>query len=327
MPYESQRSERCLHDPADQGEDLELRTPDGVLLRATLREPELAATSDAPVPTVVFAHAMFARRSEWERPRGRGLAKRFADRGYRTISFDFRAHGDSAKGPSEHDYDAFVRHDLPTVVACAKDRGGLVIVAGHSLGGHVALASQGSGYLHADALVVAGSNVWHRAFEPSTARFLLLAATTHAIGSIARNLGKFPARALRLGSDDAQPGALSVFVRTTRDGAWRSDDGRDDYFAALTKVDVPVAALLSEGDLVCRPVAGSRFVARTRGPKKVLVVSRGEKGGAPPDHMGLVTTEKCHAAWDETITWAHASARERFGETVRESGEPMRPRM
>ncbi len=308
MPYGSRghdSSDDLSRDAEDEVFDLELRATDGTLLRGTLREPD----GRAPRATIVFAHAMFARRSEWEKPRGFGLAARFAKLGYRTISFDFRAHGDSASGPAKDGgdaYDAFVRHDLPAVVACAKDRGGLVIVVGHSLGGHVALASQGLGALGADALVVAGANVWHRPFEPSRATFLAQSLAARAMGALVRGAGRFPARALRLGSDDASPGALSVFLRTANGGVWRSDDGRDDYFAALTRVDVPVCAILSTGDtFICRPTSGERFLARTRGKKKVILVTRADDGGAPPDHMGLVTTEACRRAWDTAIAWAH----------------------
>lgn len=283
--------------------DLELRCPDGTGLRATVREPL------HPRATLVFAHAMFARRSAWERPRGHGLAARYAARGYRTITFDFRGHGESEAGPTEARYDAFVREDLPTVVACAKDRGGPVVVIGHSLGGHVALASQGTGRLRADALVVAGANVWHDPFETSRARFGVHLATAHALSLVTRTLGGFPARKLSIGSDDAPRGALSPFLRTAIDGAWRSDDGADDYFAALTRVDAPVCAILSRGDrFVCRPTAGERFVARTRGPRAVHVVERADDGTAAPDHMGIVTSAACRSTWDTAIAWALATA-------------------
>jgi len=283
--------------------DLELRCADGTKLRATVREPA------EPRATLVLAHAMFARRSAWERPRGAGLAARYAARGFRTIAFDFRAHGESERGEDPHLYDAFVRHDLPTVVACARDRGGKVIVVGHSLGGHVALASQGTGRLGADALVVAGANVWHEPFEPSRARFLSLRGAARAVDLVVAAAGRFPARALKMGSDDAPPGALSVFLRAARTGKWTSDDGDDDYLAALTKVDAPVCALLSRGDhFICRPTCGARFVARTRGPREVIVVERGDAGEPAPDHMGLVTGASCRSAWDAAIAWAERTA-------------------
>lgn len=285
---------------SDDGEELELRTSDGVALRATLREP-----AAEPRGTLVLAHAAFARRTEWERPKGSGLAGLFVRRGYRTIALDFRGHGDSgAAGPGGDGYDAYVRHDLPTVVACARDRGGPVVVVGHSLGGHVALASQGLGLLGADAIVAVAANVWHPTFEPSLLRLVAKRATATTMTALTGLVGRFPARALGIGSDDSRPSAIAAFLRTPVDGSWRSDDGRDDYLAALTRVDVPVCAVLSDGDrLACLPESGQRFVARTRGPRKVFVVHRAEGGGPPPDHMGLVTSRACRGVFASALTW------------------------
>lgn len=314
------RTENRVHDEA---EELELRTSDGVSLRATLREPAQSAWPE-PRGTMVLAHAAFARRVEWERPRGDGLAARLARRGYRTLAFDFRGHGDSTpEGPGGDGYDAFVRHDLPTVVACAKDRGGRVVVVGHSLGGHVALASQGLGLLGADGVLAVATNVWHPAFEPSLGRQGVKRAVATLMTGLTWGFGGFPARALRVGSDDARPSAVGAFLRTALDGSWRSDDGRDDYLAALTRVDIPVCALLSEGDrIACLPESGARFLARTRGPKASFVARASGRGPAP-DHMGLVTAhhaEPCRAEWERALAWL-----ERQLESAPAAGGPAAP--
>jgi predicted alpha/beta hydrolase len=171
-----------------------------------VREPE-----GRLVGVAVLAHAMFARRTEFERPAGSGLAPFLANRGWRTIAFDFRGHGDS--GPSAADggswsYDDLVLGDLPAVVLCARDRAKRVPVAvvGHSLGGHVALASQGIGRIGADAIVAIASNVWMRSLEPSRMRWALKRAMLEAIEGVCARRGYFPARALRLGSDDEASG-------------------------------------------------------------------------------------------------------------------------
>ncbi len=296
--------------PAISTFDLELRTEDGVTLRGTVREPEGPSGVRA---TLVLAHAAFARRSAWEKPRGKGLAERYATLGYRTISFDFRGHGESERGASASAYDAFVRWDLPSVVACARDRGQKVVVIGHSLGGHVALASQGIGKLGADALVVAGATVWHPAFEPSFVRSVALTGAAGVVDTISRYTGKFPARALGMGSDDADQGSLTPFLRAARGLGYGSDDGHDDYLAALSRVKVPVAGLVSRGDGICSPEQGARFVRRTSGPTKVIVLGRGPRGEAPPSHMELVTSEACHAAWDAALAWVIGEEGRRAG--------------
>ncbi|MEO6420812.1 MAG: alpha/beta fold hydrolase, partial [Polyangiaceae bacterium] len=135
-------------------ESIEVHTEDGHALRAYVREPSAKC-----IGVAVLAHAMFARSSQFERPHGRGLARFLAEQGWRTVAFDFRGHGDS--GPSASSggrwtYDDLVRRDLPCVVDCARarqKRGEKVVVIGHSLGGHVAMAAQGLGILDADAVV------------------------------------------------------------------------------------------------------------------------------------------------------------------------------
>lgn len=296
--------------PAFSTFDLELRTEDRVTLRGTVREPEGPGGARA---TLVLAHAAFARRSAWEKPRGKGLAERYATLGYRTISFDFRGHGESERGASPSAYDAFVRWDLPCVVACARDRGQKVVVVGHSLGGHVALASQGIGKLGADALVVAGATVWHPAFEPSLVRSVALTSAAGIVDTISRLAGKFPARSLRMGSDDADHGSLTPFLRAARGAGYGSDDGHDDYLAALSRVKVPVAAIVSLGDGICAPEQGARFVRRTAGPTNVVVLGRGPRGEAAPSHMELVTAEACHGAWDTALAWVMDEAQRRAG--------------
>src|SRR4051812_17213988 len=97
--------------PGDGSEEIEIHTSDGRALRATVREPRMRVRG-----VVVLAHAMMARRIEFERPRGKGLARFLAEHGWRTIAFDFRGHGDSGPGAAEGatwTYDDLVDRDLP----------------------------------------------------------------------------------------------------------------------------------------------------------------------------------------------------------------------
>ena len=77
----------------------------------------------------------------------------------------------------------------------------------------------------------------------------------------ARRVGRFPARALRLGSDDETLACCEDFERVARTGRWTSRDGRTDYLAALANVRVPVLQVVSDA----RPVrvrAGVRRALR-----------------------------------------------------------------
>jgi predicted alpha/beta hydrolase len=291
-------------------EPIEIHAADGHVLRGDVREPK-----GKPVGVAVLAHAMFARRSEFERPAGRGLARFLAERGWRTVAFDFRGHGDSGPGAASGgswSYDDLVLDDLPSVVACARARARRlpVVVVGHSLGGHVALAGQGIGRLGADAIVAVASNVWLPSLEPSRARWLLKRAVFTTILAMTDRRGFFPARALRLGSDDEARAYFAAFRRFATTDTWASDDGRHDYLASLRDVRVPVFSLTSEGDrLNCHPDCAERFVLRCSGPVELDRVRRSDDGGPPPGHMDLVTSDRVTSARRRMEAWMRAAAR------------------
>jgi predicted alpha/beta hydrolase len=296
----TRKKSRASAAPAASSEEVEIHTHDGVALRAVSIDPPPGA---ALLGTCVLAHAMFARKSSFGRADRPGLATSIAARGYRTIAFDFRGHGESVLAPSAQawGYDDLVRQDLPAVVACARARGeGLpLIVIGHSLGGHVALAAQGIGLLDADAIVGLGANVWLPALEPSLVRRAAKRATARATLATLALLrgGRLPARRLRLGSDDASARYMHDLLGVVRARSWKSADGRDDYLASLAHVKVPVANVLGARDwLMCTPRAGEAFVRHCRGPVEVF--------HAPGGHADLVTDAACQEATLRALAWA-----------------------
>jgi predicted alpha/beta hydrolase len=286
-------------------ETIEVRTADGQTLFADVREP----AEDKIVGVAVLAHAMFARRTEFERPAGNGLAELISEAGYVTIAFDFRGHGDSApfaKDGADWSYDDLVRSDLPAVASCAKGRfpGVPLMVVGHSLGGHVALASQATGALGADALVLVAANVWMRQLEPSLRLWLAKRAVSESLVLLCRRSGYFPARRLRLGSDDEAARYMASLARTAREGRWTSDDGQVDYGALARDIKIPVVTITSEADrLMCSPDCGERMVAPLLGPKRNERVNRSDDGSGPPGHMGLVTSGQVRDVYRRVLSW------------------------
>lgn len=280
---------QTTHVPAMDAEPLEIRTSDGVTLAATVHEP-----AREPRGTVVMAHAMFARQSAF-----RWLAPMFRERGWRAITFDFRGHG---KSPcARYGYDDFVLHDLPAVVDCARARDGgkPVVLLGHSLGGHTALAAQGLGLISLDAIVLVAANVWLRDFEPNGAIWAAKRAMLEAFVRTARRVGKFPARALRMGSDDESLEYVEDLARFGLNGRWVSRDGSRNYLSALTEVRIPLYSIASDGDrLNARPVCVERMLSRCRAPLHVDRVSKSDDGTKPPGHGALLVSERARSAYD-----------------------------
>ena len=288
--------------PRSSFEELEIHTSDGAVLRALVDDPPEGTELRG---TLVLAHAMFARKSSFGRRDRPGLSSALGARGFRTVAFDFRGHGDS-KPPrtGEWGYDDLVRQDLPAVVDCARARAEdkPVVVLGHSLGGHVTLAAQGTARIAADAIVAVGASVWLRELERSRLRWAAKSAIARMTLAITARTGGVPAARLRIGSDDAPAAYLRDLLRVVTDREWKSRDGSDDYLASLALVRAPVAAVLGELDLLtCPPSSGEAFARRCRGPVAFF--------RAPVGHMDLVTNARGRPAVLDAVEWAFAQAR------------------
>lgn len=278
-------------------EELEVHTSDGAVLRAIVDDPP---DGTALQGTLVLAHAMFARKSSFGRRARPGLSGALATAGFRTVAFDFRGHGDSSppKSAREWGYDDLVRFDLPAVVDCARARGEAkpVVVVGHSLGGHVALAAQGTGRMMADAIVAIGANVWLRDLERSRLRWAAKNVIARTMGTVATYTHGIPARRLRIGSDDASERYVDDLLRSIHADEWKSADGQDDYQRALSRVIVPVAAVLGDRDrILCHPASGEAFARRCAGPVECF--------RAPVGHMELVTSADAWFATKDAVEW------------------------
>jgi predicted alpha/beta hydrolase len=285
-------------------ETIDIRTGDAWSLRADVHQP-----AGPVVGVAVLAHAAMARRSSFCRPAGLALLPWLVERGWRVVAFDFRGHGDSeprAAQGARWRYDDLVAHDVPAVFSYARAHAapGLPVVAlGHSLGGHVVLAAQGTERVAFDAIVAVAANVWTRDLEPSATRWMVKRASLATAVAVSRRAGRFPARALRMGSDDESLAFFEDLERFSRSG-WRSRDGREDYMASLGRVRCRVLQLVSDGDrLLCVPECGERFLARCGGDRRMERIAHDDDGDKPPTHMGIVTSGRVSSAWRRVEEW------------------------
>ncbi len=286
-------------EPRSSFDEIEIHASDGAILRAIVDDPPEGIPLRA---TLVLSHATFARKTSFGRRDRPGLSRALVASGFRTIAFDFRGHGDSS-APVEWGYDDLVRVDLPAVVESARARSGApVVIVGHSLGGHVALAAQGTGRIDADAIVAIATNVWLPDLDRSLLRRVAKTGVARAMLAVADRIGSIPARRLRIGSDDASARYTHDLLRVVTDGVWGSSDGDEDYFDALRNVKVPVAAVLGDRDrITCHPSVGEAFARRCTGPVQVF--------RAPVGHMELVASETARRAVVDAIEWALSQMR------------------
>ena len=256
------------------------------ILHVPLRDGQLLVgeclVPPRPKLCAIVSHAMMVNR----RTVTRALAPALVGRGCATLAFDQRGHAES--GPRTHEgarfgYDDLVE-DVGAMIDAAQEHFPELPIAlvGHSLFGHVALAHlarQGSAKVR--AVVLLGCSV------PSRARPLRIPiALWHALS---RLNGRFPARTLRVGSDDEPLSYIEDFVRWSRTRDWSSRDGFS-YQSALARIDIPVLAIAGQRDyFLTPPLEAARLVASI--PRHELVV-------VDATHMGLVLSAK--PAWSYT---------------------------
>jgi predicted alpha/beta hydrolase len=280
-------------------EVITLKTASGWSLAIEMREPRAKVRG-----TAILLHSMMASRRVWNSPREQGVAGVLNDCGLRTLALDFRGHGDSGPSASKGgvwSYDDLVREDVPALCNAARERwpNERVTLVGHSLGGHVALASAATGRADPDAIAVLATNIWLPSEEPNPMLYAKKATAVRVCEVATRARGFFPSRALRFGSDDEAARFMFGWTGWWHADRWTSDDKTIDYLDALSALRVPILSIASLGDrYYCTPAGAVRFIKRAPPALTTFeLVRRADDGGAAPDHMQLVTTRAAVTAW------------------------------
>ncbi|MEU3980910.1 alpha/beta fold hydrolase [Streptomyces sp. NPDC026672] len=243
-------------------------------------------------PGVLFLPGLFADGSFFLGASGRGPATAFLDAGHTGYVASLRGHGPSrrtdGRPTGDWNFDTYVRHDVPDLVRAVSDRhpGPLFLLA-HSMAGYAALAALGVApelQKRLDGVVTlsAAVNDYSDGGLPKRAQ-IIFAAT------LSRVLGRFPARALRQGRCDEPAGLMRQFAAWAPDGAFRSADGRTDYWSALAQVTLPVLVGVGAADTFHASPARARKLAEHLGPRAQFTVFGRESGLSwDPGHVDVV---------------------------------------
>ncbi len=290
-----------------------VRAPDG--WRLSVRDVGPKAPTGA---VVVAGHAMMVDGRTILRDDRPCLGWTLAAAGHRVLVPDLRGHG--ASGPAADAGGRWTYDDLVRDVAVYLDLarrlcpGVPVALVGHSLFGHVALAAAGVdparlAWPGVCGIVALAADVWLPGSEPAPRVRRLKDAALAASGWLARRLGRFPARRLRLGTCDEAAAYWAAFDRLRVRG-YVGDDGTD-YAAAMARVGVPVLHVLSHGDRFLARPASAVALTRPVPQAEVVVVGRTVGPvGMGPGHMALVTDPRAgRPVWHVISTWIDRRAR------------------
>lgn len=294
-------AERSAFALAPTREPFETRCADGWLLRGEWVVPP------SPCAVAIAGHAMMADRRTLDRPAGQGLVSALARRSIAVLWPDLRGHGLS--GPRAEDggdwgYDDLVDLDVPALVSAARARfPGLPVVAvGHSLFGHVALAHAARNpAVPLAGIAMLSCNMWNPAWR-APLRWLTKGVLLEAVRAVSARVGRFPARRLRVGSNDEAPRYAHDLARFWRAGDWRARDGFS-YYRALSRVLVPVRAWVGAGDRLLSPPAEAQGIVSPVPGARLEVVGR--RSGLPfdPGHMAMVLDARARPVWEDVASF------------------------
>jgi oxygen-independent coproporphyrinogen-3 oxidase len=271
-----------------------VRASDGVSLALHRLDPA-AATGRPPV---LLAHGAFTSHRVWLRggKSNTGLAPFLLERGHDVWLGDWRHHGASEREPRAfhwHFEDVIQRDAAAFLSEVRRETGSSSCTwIGHSVGGTIGMAVLARDpALGPSVIVTLGTP--GPVMSPSRRAFAL---TT--IG-ICRVMGRFPARLLRLGSEDEPALVLSEWMSWNLHGAWIGQDGFD-YLAALKRDHTPWLSIAGLGDTIFAPAKACRaLVEQVRGDARDFAVV-----GPGLTHRGLLLDSRAdEECWPRLARW------------------------
>jgi pimeloyl-ACP methyl ester carboxylesterase len=279
-------------------------TSDGHELHVRQVRPE---GGDEATPGVLFLPGLFSDGGFFLGKSGQGPAKTFLDAGFTAYLASLRGHGPSrwpARRAYDWNFDTYVRHDVPDLVrAVAATHSGPLFLLAHSLAGYAALAALGVDPALQERL--AGVVTLSSAVNDYSDGGLPKRAQVTFAALLSRLVGRFPARRLRQGRWDEPAGLMRQFAEWAPRGAFRSADGKTDYWQALGQVTLPVLVGIGAGDTFhASPARARKLTDHLGGPVELTVFGPETGLSWNPGHFDVIRGSK--AATDvlpSVVTW------------------------
>lgn len=276
-----------------------VRAPDGVdlvLYRLDAVTPP-AAVARPPGRAVLLVHGGFSSHTVWLRggSRNAGLAVFLSAAGYDVWLADWRSHGSAGREPRPHTwhFEDTITQDAPVLASYVRDvtGGAPPVWVGHSIGGAIGLALLARQPDALGAVVTLGT--------PGPVMGPLRRLLALGTIAICHALGRFPARAFRMGPEDESALILAEWMEWNTHGHWVGADGFD-YLAALRHSPIPVLTVAGAGDRMFAPPDACRALAERVGavPGTYATV------GPQLDHPGLLLDPRADAeCWPLVAQW------------------------
>ena len=214
---------------------------------------ELALTRLGPADQVrrgvpvILLHGSFSNRRFWYSPKNLGLGPFLARAGFDVWIAEMRGHGLSPRNRqyAQNTVAAYARYDLPAIGAFVTEQTQQTPHwIGHSLGGVTLAAALGGRHLDetgAASAALFGSQV-SRAYWP-----LKIPPLVWGLNLLLKRFRYLSGARLKRGPEDEPVGIALEILRWLRLFG-RFGDGRDDWWAGLAEMQVPLLVVTADGD-------------------------------------------------------------------------------
>ncbi|WP_161972352.1 alpha/beta fold hydrolase [Glaciihabitans arcticus] len=223
----------------------------------------------------------------------------WADRGFTIYALELRGMPLSSTTDirsNEFGYAHALEFDIPAAIA-QTDIAVPFILAGHSLGGQLALLYTGRGTSEVAAVISIASGSSHASALKSSRLRIRRRAQVGTIGIIARTLGYHPGD--RLGFGGRQPRRMiEDWAHEARTGRFRLAGSTFDDEGGIATITQPVLMLTLEGDRLISPEASGLLAARAVAAEVTKLHLTDER---PFDHFRWARKQPAQVAGAVTI--------------------------